>query len=556
MQKKTGAVVLGTLLGGACGLVSVGGLVFVAGQQSVQSAPAKLQKAVSGGNGWQTYTDARLGFAVARPAGWTVRGDSRSITVQDPGRSETVLMEAFTASPGDSAEEHLNRLAVDHIALFPDAEIGEATPQESKGEEVAASLTYENGAGQGRALCSVVKGKGLLFVLAAPREKFAADQPALTRIVKSLRFMVPAASAASAKGAAAQAAAAVRGLHFVSWTEPREHGFHLSVPAGWKADGGVFRFGPSDVRIAYEVRSPDHNMAVVVGDPRLPTAFQTLTAAEESIGMRDGMSGLLHFMPALEFNRWYLENFSKGAADNLAIGAEHPLPALSRQRTAEAQRAFGGGMQIEVSVGATEFSGRSEVTGKPMTGLILGTTERMTGGFGGNETTTWNGSPILLACTDDGARSHYQQTVMAVLTHLIQSFREDPAWAARRSRELTADGEHIAQIGQDTLERTRRMNEEALKRSAERSQQIARDSEAARESSMGAYWGHENAQAEQQRGFVNYLGDRTDVGGDGGPTVNVGSGSSHYYRNGQTGTILGTDSAYSPGVDFTPLTER
>lgn len=287
MQKKTGAAVLGTLLGGACGLGFVGGLIFIAGQRSVLSAPAKL----SGSAAWQTYKDTRLGFTVALPAGWTVRADSRSITVRDPGRRETALMEVFTASPGETAEARLGRLAQDHAALFPNAQIGETAPQKSKGEEAAAALTYGNGAGRGRALCSIVNGKGLLFVLTAPGEEFTADQPALARIIKSLRFTPPAAGTASAHGAAAQAAAAVRGLHFVSWTEPREHGFQVDVPKGWKAEGGSFSFGPADLRIAYAVTSPAKDMQVVIGDPRLPSAF---LAPNEMLGSRDGMNGCLH----------------------------------------------------------------------------------------------------------------------------------------------------------------------------------------------------------------------------------------------------------------------
>jgi len=64
------------------------------------------------------------------------------------------------------------------------------------------------------------------------------------------------------------------------------------------------------------------------------------------------------------------------------------------------------------------------------------------------------------------------------------------------------------------------------------------------------------ADNERQQGFVNYMGNRTNVSGGSGGTINVESGSSHYYENAQTGVVVGTDSAYSPGVDFTPLTER
>ena len=297
-------------------------------------------------------------------------------------------------------------------------------------------------------------------------------------------------------------------------------------------------------------------MTVLVGDPRLPTAFQTLNATEESIGMRDGTGGLLHYMPAPEFNHWYLDSFVTGIVNDLTIGADHPLPEISRQQTAAAQRQFGGRMQVEASVGVTEFSGRSKIDGKPVTGIIIGSTQRLSSNLGGMESTTWSGSPILLGCTDDANKSRSQQTVMAVFTHLVQTLRMDPRWLARRSQELARDGENIGRNGQQTLHNTQVANQERLRQSAERSQQIARDSDAARSASMGAYWGHVNADNERQRGFINYLGDRTDVTDGSGTSYNVQGGSKHYYHNGQTGTVLGTDSAYSPGVDWTPLTER
>ncbi len=428
-------------------LAGAGGLVLVAGVRSVQSAPVRVKSS----GGWQTYKDARLGFTVERPAGWTVRADGRSIVVQDPGRREVMLTEVFTASPGDSAEAHLDRLAQDQAALFPDAEISDVAPQPSKGDTASASVSYENGAGSGRALCSIVNGKGMLFVLAAPSVSFAADQPQLTRIVKSLRFTGPAASSGSAKGAgqvaAAQAAAAVRGLHFVRWTDPREHGFQVDVPQGWKAEGGVFYSGPGDLRIGYWVTSPAKDMQVVMGDPRLPSMLVT---PNEMQGARDGMDGCSHYMLAPEFNHWYLENLGGRSMDNVTIGADHPLPEVARQKTLEAQQVFGNSAEVEVSVGATEFSGLSKLTHKQINGVVIGTTKRMTTrGYGAG--TTWVPTAIVLTCNDGANKAARQQIVMTVFNRLEQSYHEDPAWVNGLSQEGAASGEqHRHQMGQNT----------------------------------------------------------------------------------------------------------
>ncbi len=509
------------------------GSLLLGDPHPAQSAPA--------GSGWQTYKDAHLGFAVQRPAGWIVRADEHSILVQSPDHRETVLAEVFTAPPGESAEEHLNRLPGDRAALFPEAQMSGVAPEPSQGEEVSAALSYQAAGepGQGRVLCSVIHGKGLLFALAAPGARFAAARPILTRIVRSLRFLVPAGTAAHAGGSpAAQMAAITRSLHFVAWTDPREKSFHVGIPQGWKADGGAFRFGPTDVRIAYQVMSPTKDMTVLIGDPRLPSTFQAPNAFTEQTGMRDGTNGLLHYMSAVEFNRWYLESIGRQALDNLTVGEEHPLPEISRQRTEMAQQSTIGPAQVEASVAITEFSGRSKLTGKPTTGIIIGSTQRTTRDNGGMDMTNWFASPIILACTDNADKDRYQQTLMAVLAHLMQSYQVNAAWDNRRAQEISqATGQ-------------------AMQRTAARSQQIAKDSDAARSASMGAYWGHVNAGNERQRGFVNYIGGRTDVTDGSGTSYNVQGGSQHYYKNSQTGDILGTDSAYSPGVDFTPLTER
>jgi hypothetical protein len=541
MQRKQNTAMGLTL----AALAGAGGMILVAGARSVQSAPVQKSS-----GGWQTYKDAHLGFTVARPAGWTVRADGRSIVVQDPARREVMLTEVFTASPGDTAEAHLNRLAQDQAALFPDAEISDAAPQPSKGDAVAASVSYGNGTGQGRALCSIVNGKGMLFVLAAPGSSFGEDQPVLAHIVKSLRFTVPAASAGAAKGAgrvaASQAAATVHGMQFVRWTDPREHGFQVDIPKGWTAEGGAFRSGPLDLRIGYWVTSPAKDMQVVMGDPRLPG---TLVTPNEMLGARDGMNGCSHYMLAPEFNRWYLENLGRQSMDNVTIGADHPLPEFARQKTLEAQQVFGNMGEVEVSAGATEFSGLSKLTHKQISGVVIGTTQRMTmRGFGGGST-TWIPGAIVLTCNDDASKTRNQQIVMAVFARLQKSYHEDPAWLNKMNQE---DGAANDQLRHNLAQNSQQMIADSKARSAE----ITRNSDAARDASMGAYWGHVNADNEQQRGFANYMGDRTDVAGADGVTHTVQSGSSHYYQNAQTGVVVGTDSAYSPGVDFTPLTER
>lgn len=253
-------------------------------------------------------------------------------------------------------------------------------------------------------------------------------------------------------------------------------------------------------------------------------------------------------MQAAEFNHWYLSNLGRQVIDNLVIGADHPLPEVSRQRTAQAQQMFGGSAEVEVNVGVTEVTGLSKETHKQITGMVIGSTQRMISHGMRAETTTWVPGTMTFTCNDDAEKVRNQQTVMAVFGRIQRSYHENPAWVSRHSQEGAAETEQVRRnMGQAT--------QQMIQQSEERSAQITRSSDDARAASMGAYWGHVNAQDEQQRGFASYMGDRTEASG-GGETTSVQSGSSHYSRNAQTGAVVGTDSAYSPGVDFTPLTER
>jgi len=55
------------------------------------------------------------------------------------------------------------------------------------------------------------------------------------------------------------------------FTDPNEHAFTLDVPAGWTIRGGLFRLGYSDERPMIDVRSPDDQINIRLGDVSIPT---------------------------------------------------------------------------------------------------------------------------------------------------------------------------------------------------------------------------------------------------------------------------------------------
>lgn len=58
------------------------------------------------------------------------------------------------------------------------------------------------------------------------------------------------------------------------WTQfadPNEHAFTVDVPRGWTVRGGLFRFGYSDERGMIDMRSPDGQINLRLGDVSIPT---------------------------------------------------------------------------------------------------------------------------------------------------------------------------------------------------------------------------------------------------------------------------------------------
>ena len=407
------------------------------------------------------------------------------------------------------------------------------------------------------------------FVIAAPTVRFEAEKPTLLQILGSLNFgagnaanaaQPPAGNGGPLDQAAAEKAiqeAAAR-MQWTPWRDPREGAYTVEVPQGWQIEGGMFRFGNTDTRRAVQARSPEGDAVVQLGDPNL-TSFEIPTPMMFQMGMREGQRNnptgnfqttIAQFMPARVFNRWYLANFLQSEVEGAQVGQEQNMPELSQQQTMQMQRS---GMPGQVDVANAEFSGRSRRTGKPVSGVIMATVTRFPPGpMGGG---MWAANPVWCITTAGDAEAENRKAVaMAALLHLMNSWHDDPAWVARENQ---TQAQISAQMQQTNTEISRITHETAMdniRAAGERSRMIARSSDDRRNASMNAFHNRQAALDNVQRQRVNYLGDRTDVrDASTGQTWNVGSGQNHYYHDPHSDTIIGTDSAYSPGVDWKPL---
>ncbi|MDT5269216.1 MAG: hypothetical protein QOH49_1402 [Acidobacteriota bacterium] len=510
--------------------------------------------------GWEQYHDARLGFILEHPAGWTVQAQDSTILVQSADHSSLVLVEAFPVKPGETARSRVSSISNSHPTLFPAARFDRIAQQPSQADQVVGALSYRNARGQteqARLLCLVYRGSGMLYALSSPSNSFANDRATLLRILMSIRFGVvpnsptPNGARGPAKGAST---AANKGLRFVRWNDPKEHAYSVEVPQGWTIEGGAFRVEPSDVRMMNRVISPEKDMVVQVGNENIPTTFivptplmmRTYRVPEGVPFSPNHMSQLmlLHYMPALGYNRWYLDKVIKLGIDDISVIRESEMAEPSQRLTQEMSSKAGAGVQIKVTVAQTEFKGRSKKDGRPIIGILISKVT-VQANRSNPEVIGWNAQPEVMICVADDRQEARQQMLAEILMHLNQSYREDPAYVARANQQLNRDTAVLAQQGAAAIQQSR-----------ETTAAIARNAEANRQSIMGSYWARTGAQNSYNEKFNDYLGDRTGVSDPNtGQTYKVGSGYSNYYLDPRSNTIIGTNSADRPPVDFTVLRE-
>ena len=543
-------------------------LFVTAGALSMGSAQAQ------NAGGWREHYDARLHVGLMLPAGWSLRSEGYTLVAQNADHTELVLAEAFAVQPGESAQTYVTTLGVRHTALFAKSQITRTTPQAGASDTLLAALSYKNAggnAGQARALCSVYKNSGMLYAIAGPAARFAQERPMLMKALQSLRFGPPAGtksaggagtstvrSARTATSAGSGTEAKTPRLKFVKWTDPNEHAFSVDVPEGWKVAGGANRIARTHVNQSLQLESPDQNMLIVVGDAKLPFFAVPNRQQMQMYGVSEGVpfspngtfqQMFLRYMPALEFNKWYLGQTLKSALNEFAVTKEEEMPDLARRQTEAANKSIakmsGPQGQETVSIATIEFKGISRKTNRPVVGALASSVV-LTRFANSQGQGVWQPTQMLMTvCTEGEGFAKRQAVLQAALGQILNTWQVDPAWQQQLNQQVSAGTKQV--LGEANA---------AINKTGERSKQIASNTEAARQSIMGSYWKRVGAQAEQQRKFANYIGNNTDVRNtQTGQTYKADSGYSSYYHDPRTGTILGTNSTTRPPIDFTPMQE-
>ena len=468
------------------------------------------------GAAWTTHTDP-LGFKVDTPAGWQAAGDSQSgrVVVTGTAREQVVIWPVFAATAVDprAAQAMLVRLTaaagVNAQWDAPQVLAGRAVRMTGRwGDRMAVASFAWTVTAKGTA--------GYLFVTAAPAAAYRGEQDTLTRVLESFR-----ATGAPAQGGANAAA----GVQWVKWSDPKENAFTLDVPAGWKADGGLFRFASIDTRPAWQVVSPDGQIRITGGDSQVP-GFSEPNQMLAMAGMREGSwyplgygVNLLvrRYLPGTVFVREYVTTGAAKVCTGLAITDNRDRSDADQAINAINRKYAGMGFLTEVHSGDISFT--CDQQGRAMAGYYFASTLRTR--TAGMPSGLWYVQNLYgyLAPRDQARRA------LALGTHIVQSQQTNPQWA-QMQQGITANTSHIVSETQSAVSN------------------IISDS----------YWSRQKTMDEISRRRENaILGVEDVVDPATGERLKVESGSNYYWLDNR-GAIVGTQTDTRPNLDFRALT--
>jgi hypothetical protein len=373
-----------------------------------------------------------------------------------------------------------------------------------------ARFLVGNGSGRGATLCAETsRGVGMLYGGIVPAGAFAREWPTVMAVLRSFAYQ-PRQRTGSAP--AARAAAAMPAL--VSWREPNERAFVMSVPAGWQVNGGIRRQDATHYTSGVEALSPDRLSGVRIGDSRVTQC----TVPGPGMNGLPPAHGTMQFCPAstaAQVGDLYLRSV---LGRDLGLAgmqiAVTPRPDLARR--AEAIPASFG---LRVHCLVEELRFRASRGGSPVSGAVLVKTTLFDAVQGQNfiqgtlsaEVESFWGPPERFAS-------------LARLTGVMQaSMRVDPVWFAQ----------------------TQRINAEITRRTL-----AQMHSEAA--SAQQASWDR-MAAADRRSESVGYLLSGTSRLSDAqGRTYEAKAGSNYYFLD-TGGAVVRTDTWPSGSVDLQQL---
>jgi hypothetical protein len=455
-----------------------------------------------------THVDP-AGFSLTQPAGWNVSvKEGAYIDMAAPDGSARGIVFPFVAARPMTAVACLEQAPAAFREQMAGARLVESKLVRPPNAEAIGRYTHKKG--EARALCSMEGRSGILYLAIADAAVAATALPALKTAFESLEFYAPALGGVAPKPKAPEE---------VDFIDPIERAFRIKVPRGWKAQGGLYRFAPVDVRAQVHVTSPDGETLVVLGDKEIPPLATPMFGFPEGSAYNPGYGVnflVKRFTPGAQFAAEY----ARGAARKLGCPGDfrvrkNELPQLTRQLQSAANQTAAGMIRIVASAGEARFDCGEKA------GYVFAATQLMTQSADGSG--TWNVTQLAGYLTP----RRQEADTRHVLTRIYETIRVEPAWAGAQQQTTAATSRIVAKTGEQIAT-------------------IFRESAA-------------NTQKSMDRVYRNWsnatLGQTDVVDPDTGDTYKVAAGKNYYWRKVGTDVGAGTDTYDRPDIDFTPLVE-
>lgn len=333
-------------------------------------------------------------------------------------------------------------------------------------------------------------------------------------------FLLLSVSSAAAQGIIGQPVAALPVVQqWQIFTDPNEGAFQVEMPQKWKVSGGLARRNALQYRGWSTAISPDGATILAINDPAEPSYVApspTLAAAGFRLGsVYNGGGGTTYIVAPYESGVQFTISWGQRKLRDLCTFAK-VTSSRARPEISQQINAFSRALGISHDYGESTFTCLKN--GLQMTAYVLASTTLIRGGGQGG---IWYADTI---------ESFLAPTAVAgpaagLLAHMVKSVRANPTWMARQS-QTSADVSRI----------------------------VTQSNAAISDSIMH---GWEERGAIQDR--VMEEGSRTRLGIDvyadpaTGTQYTVGNSYSYYWAN-AGGTVIGTDTATPPGLNFSRLT--
>ncbi len=251
--------------------------------------------------------------------------------------------------------------------------------------------------------------------------------------MKSAIWFAPAllllAACSSEPGRIAQAAGSTGtpalATAWVPFEDPAEAAFKAQVPKGWKTTGGVYRYGPLDIRAMVDMVSPDGKTSIRFGDSHVPP-YSNLTPLMIKLGWREG-----HPYSPNNMSQSVIANYRPGWVYADLYGQAR-FASLCRHLSLKSMKkstpVHKSGANMTTTAGEVVYA--CDTDGGPKVAYVFAETQLFQMQGIGNWLVTWLYSLIT--------PQNQAEDAMKTALHVLSTFETNPQW---EYKQLQIDGQ-------------------------------------------------------------------------------------------------------------------